>query len=131
MHAILPPLVSHPTLSLRILARRPFALADLLAAGAIDAGVMGLLEAIVGARLAFVIAGGTGTGKITLLGALLSCCSAHERVVLIEDAAEVVTSHRHLVRLTCRTANVEGAGAIGPAELVRQALRMRPDRLVG
>ena len=69
-------------------------------------------------------------GKTTLLGALLSCCRADERVVLIEDAAEVVTTHRHLVRLTCRTANVEGAGAIGPAELVRQALRMRPDRLV-
>jgi pilus assembly protein CpaF len=130
LHAILPPLVPHPTLSLRILARRRFTLADLVVAGAIDAAVAGLLEAIVGARLAFVIAGGTGTGKTTLLGALLSCCRADERVVLIEDAAEVVTTHPHLVRLTCRTANVEGAGAIGPAELVRQALRMRPDRLV-
>jgi pilus assembly protein CpaF len=82
------------------------------------------------ARLAFVIAGGTGTGKTTLLGALLSLCPPSERIVLIEDVPELVLDHPHLVRLLGRTANIEGAGAVGPAELVRQALRMRPDRLV-
>lgn len=130
LHAILPPLVAHPTLSLRVLARRRFALVDLVAAGVMDVEVADLLVAVVAARLAFVISGGTGAGKTTLLGALLSSCAPGERVVLIEDAPELVLDHGHLVRLLCRTANVEGAGAVGPAELVRQALRMRPDRLV-
>ncbi len=65
-----------------------------------------------------------------MLGALLSCCAPGERILLIEDAPELVVAHDHVVRLLCRTANVENAGAVGPAELVRQALRMRPDRVV-
>jgi pilus assembly protein CpaF len=77
-----------------------------------------------------LITGGTGSGKTTLLGALLGSVPASERLVVIEDAAELVTGHPHVVRLVTRTANVEGAGAIGLRELVRQALRMRPDRLV-
>jgi pilus assembly protein CpaF len=130
LHALLPPLVAHPTISLRVLARRRFELTDLVAAGSLDATVAALLTAIVSARLAFVISGGTGSGKTTLLGALLSGCSPSERIISIEDAPEIVSAHPHLVRLMCRTANVEGAGAVGPAELVRQALRMRPDRIV-
>ena len=85
---------------------------------------------IVRARLAFVVTGGTGTGKTTLLGALLGQVPPTERLLLIEDAPELVTSHPHAVRLVTRPANVEGAGAVGLRELVRQALRMRPDRLV-
>jgi pilus assembly protein CpaF len=102
----------------------------LMSAGAFSEPVAELLVAIVAARLAFVITGGTGTGKTTLLGALLGCCEPGERILVIEDAAEIVTAHPHVVRLTSRTANVEGAGTVGLAELVRQALRMRPDRLV-
>jgi pilus assembly protein CpaF len=130
LHAMLPPVVLHPTLSLRVLARRRFSLDDLMLAGAFNEPVAELLRAIVAARLAFVVTGGTGTGKTTLLGALLGCCDPNERILLIEDVAEIITDHPHLVRLMSRTANVEGAGAVGLAELVRQALRMRPDRIV-
>jgi pilus assembly protein CpaF len=80
--------------------------------------------------LAFLVTGGTGSGKTTLLGALIGTIDHHERVVLIEDVAELVCDHPHLVRLVTRTVNVEGAGGVGMRELVRQALRMRPDRLI-
>lgn len=130
LHAVLPPLVAHPTLSLRVLGRRRLSLADLVAAGSVSGPVAELLEVIVAARLAMVISGGTGTGKTTLLGALLSGCDPRERIVVIEYVAELVVVHPHVVRLMCRTANVEGAGAVGLVELIRQALRMRPDRLV-
>lgn len=125
LHAVLPPITPATTLSLRVLARRRFELREL-----VDAQVATLLRAIVAARLTLVISGGTGTGKTTLLGALLGCVPPSERLVVIEDAAELVTGHPHVVRLVTRTANVEGSGAIGLRELVRQALRMRPDRLV-
>ena len=125
LHAVLPPITDYTVLSLRVLARRRFELADL-----VERRVGVLLKAIVAARLTVVISGGTGTGKTTLLGALLGCVPPAERLVVIEDAAELVTSHRHLVRLVTRAANVEGSGAVGLRELVRQALRMRPDRLV-
>jgi pilus assembly protein CpaF len=129
VHAILPPLVAHPTISLRVLARRPLSLADLVDRG-LPASIAELLRAIVAARLAFVVSGGTGSGKTTLLGSLLATVPAAERLVLIEDAPELVVAHPHVVRLVTRSANVEGAGAVGQRELVRQALRMRPDRLV-
>jgi pilus assembly protein CpaF len=125
LHAVLPPLTPVTTLSLRVLARRRFELREL-----VDAQVASLLRAIVAARLTMVISGGTGSGKTTLLGALLGCVPATERLVVIEDAAELVTKHPHMVRLVTRPANVEGSGAVGLRELVRQALRMRPDRLV-
>src|SRR6266702_7196102 len=125
LHAVLPPITGYATLSLRVLARRRFELADL-----VERPVAALLRAIVAARLAIVISGGTGTGKTTLLGALLGCVPAAERLVVIEDARELVTSHPHVVRLGTRAPNVEGAGAVGLRELVRQALRMRPDRIV-
>lgn len=130
LHAALPPLVERPTLSLRVLARRRYGLDDLVAASALPAAIAGLLRAMIAARLAFVVTGGTGSGKTTLLGALLATVPDTERVLLIEDAPELVVAHPHVVRLVTRPANVEGAGAIGLRELVRQALRMRPDRLV-
>lgn len=129
VHAVLPPLVAHPTISLRVLARRPLGLAELIDRG-LPRELADLLRAVVAARLAFVISGGTGSGKTTLLGALLGTTPAAERLVLIEDAAELVVAHPHVVRLVTRSANLEGAGAVGQRELVRQALRMRPDRLV-
>ncbi|WP_375477456.1 TadA family conjugal transfer-associated ATPase [uncultured Jatrophihabitans sp.] len=130
LHAVLPPLAVHPTLSLRVLARRPLDLAALAARGALPGAAAQLLADIVAARLAFVVTGGTGTGKTTLLGALLGCVPADQRLVVIEDARELVVAHPHAVRLARRGANVEGAGEVGLRELVRQALRMRPDRLV-
>lgn len=130
VHAILPPLVAHPTISLRVLGRHRHTLADLVALAAMPDAVAGLLRSLVQARVAFVISGGAGCGKTTLLGALLGTVPSHERMVVIEDAPELVVAHPHVVRLLPRAANIEGAGAIGQRELVRQALRMRPDRLV-
>jgi pilus assembly protein CpaF len=130
LHAVLPPLVSHPTLSLRVLARERRSLADLVQAGAMPPVIAGVLRALVLARLPFVITGGTGSGKTTLLGALLSEAPQGERILLVEDAAELVVAHPHVVRMVTRAANIEGAGAVGLRDLVRNALRMRPDRLV-
>jgi pilus assembly protein CpaF len=130
VHAVLPPLAEHTTISLRVLARRPLDLDGLTERGAMPGAIADVLRAVVAARLAFVISGGTGTGKTTLLGALLAAVPPGERVLLIEDAPELVVAHPHVVRLVTRGTNVEGAGAVGLRELVRQALRMRPDRLV-
>ena len=129
LHAILPPLVASPTLSLRVLARRRWALADLVAFAAMPGEVAELLAALVQARLSLLISGGTGTGKTTLLAALLATVSPAERIT-IEDTAELTVRHPHVVALLARSANVEGAGAVELRELVRQALRMRADRLV-
>ena len=130
LHAVLPPLAGHTTLSLRVLARRRLDLDGLVGLGAMPARAVELLRGVVAARLAFVVTGGTGTGKTTLLGALLGELPPGDRVVVIEDAAELVTAHDHVVRLVTRAPNVEGAGGVGLRDLVRQALRMRPDRLV-
>ncbi len=130
LHAVLPPLAEATTLSLRVLARRPLDLPALVASGSMPNAVSRLLRAVVAARLAFVVTGGTGCGKTTLLGALLGAAPPSERLLLIEDAPELVVQHPHVVRLAARAANVEGAGAVGLRDLVRQALRMRPDRLV-
>ena len=130
LHAILPPLVAHPTLSLRVLARRSLALAELVALGAMSGELAELLTALVQARLTLLISGGTGTGKTTLLAALLATVSPTERIITIEDTAELAVRHQHVVALLARSANVEGAGAVELRELVRQALRMRADRLV-
>ena len=129
LHAVLPPVCAHTTLSLRVLGRRRLDLAALVARGAMSRPVADVLAAVVAARLAFVISGGTGAGKTTLLGALLGLVPPDERVLVIEDAAEIALPS-HSVRLVTRTANVEGAGVVGLRELVRQSLRMRPDRLV-
>lgn len=131
LHAVLPPVATDgPYLSLRTFRQRPFTLADLVAGGAFDAEVAELLTAIVSARLAYLVTGGTGTGKSTLLGTLLSLVPPDERIVLVEDAAELRVRHPHVVSLQTRISNVEGAGAVTLSDLVRQALRMRPDRLV-
>ncbi|GAA5177597.1 TadA family conjugal transfer-associated ATPase [Rugosimonospora acidiphila] len=131
LHAVLPPIATAgPYLSLRTFRQRSFTLADLVAAGTLDAVGAELLAAIVAARLAFVVSGGTGSGKTTLLTSLLGLVPPDERIVLVEDAAELRPNHPHVVGLQARTSNVEGTGDIGLRELVRQALRMRPDRLV-
>lgn len=131
LHAVLPPVaVAGPYLSLRAFRRRVFALDELVATGSVSAVGAGLLSMIVAGRVAFLVTGGTGTGKTTLLSALLSLVPHSERMVLVEDAAELRPAHPHVVTLQARTSNVEGAGGVTLRDLVRQALRMRPDRLV-
>ncbi|KUI41197.1 hypothetical protein AU197_01235 [Mycobacterium sp. IS-1590] len=131
LHAVLPPIASAGTcLSLRVLRPATQDLASLTAAGAIDPAAAGLLDGIVRARLAFLVSGGTGAGKTTLLAALLGAVRATERIVCVEDASELAPPHPHLVKLVARCANVEGAGEVTVRDLVRQALRMRPDRIV-
>jgi len=130
VHAVLPPLAREPTLSLRVFSHHAQRLDDLIGTGAIPSDVADVLRAIVSARLAFVITGGTGAGKTTLLAAMLAEVPPDERIVLVEDTAELAVGHPHVVGLVTRPANVEGAGAIGLRDLVRQSLRMRPDRLV-
>jgi pilus assembly protein CpaF len=131
LHAVLPPVAtSGPYLSLRTFRQRPFNLEDLVTHGTVPAVVAPLLDAVVAARLAYLVIGGTGSGKTTLLGTLLGRVPATERIVLVEDAAELRPRHPHVVTLQARTSNVEGAGAVTLTDLVRQALRMRPDRIV-
>jgi len=131
LHAILPPVATDGTcLSLRVLRPATQDIAALAAAGAITPPAAALLADVITARLAFLVSGGTGAGKTTLLAAMLGAVPAAERLVCVEDAPELQPRHPHLVRLVARAANVEGAGAVGLRELVRQALRMRPDRLV-
>jgi pilus assembly protein CpaF len=131
VHAVLPPLSPDgPCLSLRIPARRPFTLDELEAAGCVTGRGAGLLARLVRSRLAFLVTGGTGSGKTTLLASVLSLVDPAERIVLVEDSAELRPAHPHVVRLEARSPNVEGVGGIGLDVLVRQALRMRPDRLV-
>jgi pilus assembly protein CpaF len=131
LHAVLPPIATAgPYLSLRTFRQRPFTLAELVALGSVPPAAADLLSAVVAARLAYLVVGGTGSGKTTLLATLLGMVPPRERIVLVEDAAELRPIHPHVVGLQARTSNVEGAGAVGLRELVRQALRMRPDRLV-
>ncbi|HET8605307.1 MAG TPA: TadA family conjugal transfer-associated ATPase [Marmoricola sp.] len=130
-HAVLAP-ISRPgtVLSLRVPRRRVFTLEELVAVGALGHDGAALLEAVVRHRLAFLVSGGTGSGKTTLLNALLSTVPGSERLVLVEDASELRPEHPHVVALEARPDNIEGVGAVPLRTLVRQALRMRPDRLV-
>jgi pilus assembly protein CpaF len=130
-HAVLAPLARPGTvLSLRVPHQRVLSLDDLLAAGTLTDHGARLLRLIVSRRLAFLISGGTGSGKTTLLNTLLSLVPADHRLVLVEDASELRPAHPHVVGLEARPPNIEGAGEVTLRSLVRQALRMRPDRLV-
>ncbi len=131
LHAVLAPVSSPGTcLSLRVPASRGLRLDDLVEWGTLSRAGADLLRAVVAQRLPYLVTGGTGSGKTTLLGALLAEVPARERIVLVEDSRELVPDHPHCVRLEGRPANTEGVGAITLTTLVRQALRMRPDRLV-
>ncbi|MGW0967977.1 TadA family conjugal transfer-associated ATPase [Streptomyces sp. NPDC002516] len=131
LHAVLPPVaVGSTCLSLRVVRPRAFTLDELVAAGTVPPGGDRVLRALLDARLSFLISGGTGSGKTTLLSALLGLVGPRERIVLAEDSAELRPDHPHVVRLEGRPANQEGVGLVSLQDLVRQALRMRPDRLV-
>lgn len=131
LHAVLPPVSPAGTLvSLRVPRRRAFTLSALADAGTVPVPWLPVLEALVRRRLSFLVSGGTGTGKTTVLSTLLGLVDPGERIVLVEDSGELLPDHPHVVRLETRHGNVEGAGAVGLEDLVRQALRMRPDRIV-
>ena len=131
IHAVLPPVSTAGTvLSVRIRRSRVLLLPELVAGGMVDEAVASVLQAVIARRLNFLISGATGTGKTTLLAAMLSLCGPRERIVVVEDASELRPDHPHVLGLQSRRGNIEGSGGIDLADLVRQALRMRPDRLV-
>ncbi|QTE29711.1 TadA family conjugal transfer-associated ATPase [Pengzhenrongella sicca] len=131
LHAVLPPVAGGGTLlSLRVLRPRAFTLAGLVAAGGVAAAFEPVLRALVAERANVLVSGATGSGKTTLLATLLALVPPTERIVCIEEAGELEPDHPHVVRLLARRANVEGVGEVGLPDLVRQALRMRPDRIV-
>ncbi|GAA2122054.1 hypothetical protein GCM10009759_72260 [Kitasatospora saccharophila] len=131
LHAVLPPIAADCThISLRTSRSDPFTLPELVAAGALPPSGADLLAAVLRSRLSLLISGGTGTGKTTLLAALLGLVPGNERIVLAEDSAELRPDHPHVVRLQSRPPNQESLGELTLRDLVRQALRMRPDRLV-
>ncbi len=131
LHAVLPPIAADGTcVSLRVLRPAVHGLDALRDLGTFDDDGARLVRAVVAARLAFLVTGGTGAGKSTLLAAMLGAVDPAERIVCVEDAGELQPAHPQFVRLIARPPNVEGAGEITLRDLVRQALRMRPDRLV-
>jgi len=131
VNAIIPPLaVDGPLLSIRRFSRDRLMPADLVEKRAMTRGMMELLEAAVKARLNIVVSGGTGAGKTTLLNALSAFINPRERIITIEDAAELQLKQPHVARLETRPPNLEGQGAVRQRELLINSLRMRPDRII-
>jgi pilus assembly protein CpaF len=131
VNAIIPPLsLVGPVVTIRKFAASPFTVEDLIRFGTATAEMFEFLEACVKARLNIFVSGGTGSGKTTTLNVLSSFIPDDERIVTIEDAAELQLRQEHVVTLEARPSNIEGKGAIPIRELVRNALRMRPDRIV-
>ncbi len=131
VNAIIPPLaLDGPAMSIRRFGSKPLQLEDLIRHGAFPPCVMDFLAGAVQARCNIIISGGTGSGKTTLLNCLSRFIPADERVITIEDAAELQLQQPHVVRLETRPANIEGKGEIGQRELVKNCLRMRPDRVI-
>lgn len=131
LHAILPPLAAKgTTISLRLPSKRRLSLNDLVDCDSVSRDGADLLQQVIDARLSFLICGGTGSGKTTVLSSMLSTVKSTQRIVIVEDSSELQPEHPHIVTLQSRLANVEGIGAVSMRTLIRQALRMRPDRIV-
>jgi len=131
VNAVIPPLaLDGPKLSIRRFGTHRLRIEDLVNSGSISADMADFLLAAVAARVSILISGGTGAGKTTLLGSLTSAVPHDERIVTIEDSAELLLQHPHVVRMETRPSNSEGAGEVSQRELVRNSLRMRPDRIL-
>ena len=131
VNVVVPPLsLDGSILTIRKFAADPFQVDDLIAMGSLNGQVAGLLAAAVEGGLNVLVSGGTGTGKTTLLNVLSTFVPVEERIVTIEDAAELQLHQRHVIRLESRPSNAEGNGEVGIRDLVRNALRMRPDRII-
>lgn len=131
VNAVIPPLaIDGPTLSIRRFGVEPLKMDDLLSLGSILPEMVKFLAAAVDARCSLLISGGTGAGKTTLLNAFSKFIPETERLITIEDSAELILQHRHRIRMETRPANTEGAGAVTQRDLVRNSLRMRPDRII-
>jgi pilus assembly protein CpaF len=131
VNAVIPPLaLDGPCMSIRRFRTDRIGAQDLVARESLTQPMLDFLQAVVGARLNVIVSGGTGAGKTTLLNALSSFISDRERIVTIEDAAELTLKQRHTVRLETRPPNIEGQGAVRQRQLVVNALRMRPDRII-
>jgi pilus assembly protein CpaF len=131
INAIIPPCaLDGPLLSIRKFSRDPLTIERLIANGALTREMATLLNAIIKARLNVLISGGTGSGKTTLLNAVSSYIDARERIITIEDSAELQLQQIHVARMETRPPNIEGRGAVTQHDLVRNALRMRPDRII-
>jgi pilus assembly protein CpaF len=131
VNAIIPPLaVDGSSLTIRKFAREPFTVNDLIRFGTLSPDMAAVLRACVEARLNIIVSGGTGTGKTTLLNVLSGYIPASERIITIEDAVELQLQQQHVIRLESRPSNIEGKGEITIRDLVRNSLRMRPDRIV-
>lgn len=131
LNAVIPPLaIDGPSLSIRRFGANPLSLEDLLKFGAFTPEMVMLLEGAMKARLNIIVSGGTGSGKTTLLNTLSSFIPHDQRVITIEDAAELQLQQEHVLRLETRPSNIEGKGHVSATDLVKNALRMRPDRII-
>ncbi|OGQ02926.1 MAG: type II secretion system protein E [Deltaproteobacteria bacterium RIFCSPHIGHO2_02_FULL_38_15] len=131
VHAIIPPLaLEGPVLTIRKFSKKPLIIADLIRYGSLTEDIADFLRAAIEARLNCVVSGGTGTGKTTLLNVLSSFIPERERIITVEDSAELRLTQPHVLRLEARPPNIEGTGAVTIRDLVRNTLRMRPDRIV-
>ncbi|QDQ19912.1 TadA family conjugal transfer-associated ATPase [Corynebacterium glutamicum] len=131
IHAVLAPLAESGTcISVRVLRQARLSLDDLINSGTVPEDIAPALRNIINQRRSFLVVGGTGTGKTTLLSAMLTEVPADQRIICIEDTAELHPGHPSIINLVSRQANVEGAGAVSMADLLKQSLRMRPDRIV-
>ena len=131
VNAVIPPLsIDGPLLSIRRFAVVPFTVQDLIGFGALTVGMAELIQGLVKARVNLLVSGGTGSGKTTLLNVMSSSIPADERIITIEDAAELQLQQPHVVRMESRPPNIEGKGEISQRDLLRNSLRMRPDRII-